>query len=110
MHLRLLTLFLIAVGALQAQRVTLYLKGGGDMLVREYEVQEDRVRYYSLERSQWEEIPLELVDLEKTKQTAERAEKRRESMRRESAKVPSEPQSSVARLTGWAPGSSASIR
>jgi hypothetical protein len=85
MHLRLLTLFLIAVGALQAQRVTLYLKGGGDMLVREYEVQEDRVRYYSLERSQWEEIPLELVDLEKTKQTAERAEKRRESMRRESA-------------------------
>ena len=85
MHLRLLTVFLLAVGALQAQRVTLYLKGGGDMLVREYEVQADRVRYYSLERSQWEEIPLELVDLEKTKQTAERAEKRRESMRRESA-------------------------
>ena len=85
MPLRLLTLFLLALGALQAQRVTLYLKGGGDMLVREYEVQEDRVRYYSLERSQWEEIPLELIDLEKTQKTEERAEKRRESMRRESA-------------------------
>ena len=27
----------------------------------------DRVRYYSTERSQWEEIPLEMVDLDRTK-------------------------------------------
>ena len=82
---RLFTLFLLAVAILPAQRITLYLEGGGDMLVREYEVQEERVRYYSVERSQWEEIPLELVDLEKTEKAYERAEKRREAMRRESA-------------------------
>ena len=82
---RLLTLFLLAAAALPAQRITLYLEGGGDMLVREYQVQEDRVRYYSIERSQWEEIPLAMVDLERTRKTAERAEKRREAMRRESA-------------------------
>jgi len=85
MFARLSILLLLALASLSAQRVTLYLKGGGDMLVREYEVQEDRVRYYSLERSQWEEIPLELVDLEKTQKTFERSEKRREAMRRESA-------------------------
>ena len=82
---RLVTLFLLALATLPAQRITLYLKGGGDMLVREYEVQQDRVRYYSLERSQWEEIPLDLVDLEKTQKTYERSEQRREAMRRESA-------------------------
>lgn len=85
MLVRLVTLFLLALASLPAQRVTLYLKGGGDMFVREYEVQEDRVRYYSLERSQWEEIPLELVDLAKTEKAYERTEKRREAMRRESA-------------------------
>ena len=85
MPLRLLTLLLLALSALQAPRITLYLKGGGDMLVREYEVNEDRIRYYSIERGQWEEIPLELVDLERTKATQERAEQRRESMRRETA-------------------------
>ena len=45
----------------------LYLKDGNYQLVREYQVQQDRVRYYSTERSDWEEIPLELVDLDRTK-------------------------------------------
>ncbi len=45
----------------------LYLKDGDYQLVREYQVQQDRVRYYSTERSDWEEIPLELVDLDRTK-------------------------------------------
>jgi hypothetical protein len=48
----------------------LYLKDGDYQLVREYQVQQDRVRYYSTERSDWEEIPLELVDLERTKKEA----------------------------------------
>jgi len=46
--------------------VRLYLKDGSYHLVREYKVSGDRVRYYSVERSAWEEIPLGLVDIEKT--------------------------------------------
>jgi hypothetical protein len=52
----------------------LYLKDGDYQLVREYQVLSDRVRYYSTERSQWEEIPLELVDLDRTKKEAAQIE------------------------------------
>lgn len=52
----------------------LYLKDGSDQLVREYQVQGDRVRYYSIERSQWEEVPLELVDLDRTDREHKRLE------------------------------------
>lgn len=48
----------------------LYLKDGDYQLVREYQVLADRVRYFSTERGDWEEIPLELVDLERTKKDA----------------------------------------
>lgn len=45
----------------------LILKDGSFQLVREYKVEGDRVRYYSLDRSQWEEIPATLVDWDQTK-------------------------------------------
>ena len=45
----------------------LYLKDGTYQLVGSYEVRGDRVRYYSLERSEWEETPLALVDLAATR-------------------------------------------
>jgi hypothetical protein len=45
----------------------LMLKDGSFHLVREYKVEGNRVRYYSLERSQWEEIPVSLVDWDATK-------------------------------------------
>jgi hypothetical protein len=48
----------------------LYLKDGDYQIVREYQVLADRVRYFSTERGDWEEIPLELVDLERTKKDA----------------------------------------
>jgi hypothetical protein len=48
------------------ETLKLYLKDGGYHAVREYQVQGDRVRYFSTERGDWEEIPKELVDLEKT--------------------------------------------
>ena len=81
-------LLLIAVAlSLEAATFKLYLKGGGDLLVNEYEVTGDRVRYYSSERSQWEQIPLDLVDVERTERVAERTQKRLESMRRETQAV-----------------------
>jgi hypothetical protein len=45
----------------------LFLKDGGFQLVREYSVAGDRVRYYSLDSSQWEEMPTALVDWDATK-------------------------------------------
>ena len=61
---------LLALAALAltawAANLKLYLKDGSYHLVREYQVQPDRVRYYSVERSEWEEMPLDLVDLKKT--------------------------------------------
>jgi hypothetical protein len=45
----------------------LYLKGGDFQLVREYQVEGNRVRFYSVERSQWEEIPADMVDWDATK-------------------------------------------
>jgi hypothetical protein len=57
--------FALALPALAAN-VKLYLKDGGFHLVREYQVVEDRVRYYSNERGDWEEVPLAMVDLART--------------------------------------------
>ncbi len=45
----------------------LALKDGSFQMVREYQVNGDRVRYYSLDSSQWEEIPTSLVDWDATK-------------------------------------------
>ncbi|MGB8540150.1 MAG: hypothetical protein WCD49_00805 [Candidatus Acidiferrales bacterium] len=45
----------------------LMLKDGTFQLVREYHMEGDRVRYYSIEQSQWEEMPESLVDWDATK-------------------------------------------
>jgi hypothetical protein len=63
-------LFLVISVAAMAANIKLYLKDGTYQIVREYQVQQDRVRYYSTERGDWEEIPLELTDLERTKKEA----------------------------------------
>jgi hypothetical protein len=78
-------LLLLAASALAAD-FKLYLKDGSFHVVREYKVEGDRVRYYSVERSDWEEIPVELLDLKRT----EAENTAREAKRVEEAKIMSE--------------------
>jgi hypothetical protein len=57
---------LLMVFTAWAANLKLYLKDGGYHIVREYQVQSDNVHFYSVERSQWEDIPVDLVDLKRT--------------------------------------------
>ena len=78
--------FLVLVFVAKADTVKLYFKDGSDQLVREYQVQGDRVRFYSVERDDWEEVPASLVDLNKTKAVIQaRADESRERAAAEAA-------------------------
>jgi hypothetical protein len=104
-RLLLCCVFLALPLLLHAETVRVYLKDGTFQLVREYHVEGDRVRYYSTERGEWEELPLDLVDLKKTegeihaRQEAEKEEKQQSAtedkaeieMEREIDKVPKDP-------------------
>jgi hypothetical protein len=73
---RVVVVFLLAAFLLLAATFKLYLKDGDYHMVREYQVLSDRIRYYSTERGEWEEIPKDLVDLNKTEK--ERSSKQNE--------------------------------
>ncbi len=72
--IRALAVFFAAAALLWADNVRLYLKDGNYHLVSQYNVEGDRVKFYSVERSQWEEVPLDLVDLKKTEAEIQRRE------------------------------------
>ena len=74
-------LAMASVFLLCAANVKLYLKDGTYQLVREYQVENDRVKFFSIDRGEWEEIPLSLADIEKTQGEI----KRREETTREQA-------------------------
>lgn len=86
----LLVFLLVALSAFGAT-VRLFLKDGTYQLVREYQVLPDRVKYLSAERGEWEEIPIALVDLNRTKQDA--AE--HEEQVREEAKADAEEEAAI---------------
>jgi hypothetical protein len=65
--LRVAALVLAFAAAVLGGTERLYLKDGTYQLTNEYKILSDRVSFYSTERSQWEEIPLELVDLNRTR-------------------------------------------
>jgi len=72
---KLFYLVLVFVLTLEAANFKLYMKDGSFHLIREYKVEGDRVSFYSVERSDWEEVPSELVDLKRTEaETAARQE------------------------------------
>jgi hypothetical protein len=107
--LRFLVIFIstlaVFVLTLSAANFKLYLKDGSFHIVREYKVDGDRVQYYSVERSDWEDIPTDLVDLKRTdaeaasrqetidkhaKQLSDEDEAARE-IRKEILKIPRDP-------------------
>lgn len=61
----LLAVFLLPL-LLFGESFRLYMTDGTWHQVSEYKVEQDRVRFYSVERSEWEEMPLNLIDLKKT--------------------------------------------
>ena len=102
--MRAVLLFLLVSTLLLGDTLKLYLKEGGYHLVREYQVQGDRVRFYSTERDEWEEMPVALIDLAKTEserkarsthqqveaQEEDAEEKAERALKREIASIPME--------------------
>jgi len=86
---RAVTISLLLASALAAANLKLYLADGGFQVVREYEIQGDRIRYYSVERSDWEEIPTAMVDVKKTEAEAK---VRRETFEKQTREVQEEEQ------------------
>lgn len=86
LSIRNLACFLLLLGcatvAALAANQKLYLTDGGYHLVREYQVMSDRVRFYSVERSAWEEIPLDLIDLKKTRSVNRSVEEEQKNERK----------------------------
>jgi hypothetical protein len=66
-----LLLSVLAAARVLGANLKLCMKDGSYQMVSSYEIQGDRVRYFSVERAEWEEIPTSLVDFDATKRAQE---------------------------------------
>ena len=74
---RLVLFAIVAALVAWAAGFKLYLTDGTFHLVSEYKIEGDRVKYYSTERGDWEEIPKDLVDLKRTESEIKAKEQQR---------------------------------
>jgi len=61
---------LLAAGPARAQQVKLFLKDGTQLLVKSYQIEGDKIRFYNLDTHEYEEMPVALVDFDATKRAA----------------------------------------
>jgi hypothetical protein len=66
----LIIIFVAVASTLPAANLKLYQKDGDFQVVREYNVEGDVVKFYSVERSEWEEMPAAMIDLKRTEKEA----------------------------------------
>ena len=85
--MRALIILLLVAATLSAANFKLYMAEGGFQIVREYMVDGDKVRYYSIERGDWEEVPLSMVDI---KRTDTEAKARKATLERQQQEVQAE--------------------
>lgn len=64
----------------------LFLKNGTYQLVREYQIEGDRIRYYDLDSQSWEEMPADLVDWDATKKEAAKEQQEENALIKEAQK------------------------
>ena len=82
MRAGLCALLLLVGAAFASTNVKLYLKDGSFHLVKEYKVEGDRVKFYSVDRGEWEEVPADLVDLKRSEsESAERKASREQEVK-----------------------------